>query len=138
MNEPTVKQLLEDIYGERGRLTPADVVDVARDESSPLHGRFTWDDGEAAEKWRLSEASHLIRTTRVTVEIVDHGKARTALVRAFPNVAGEDYMPLDVVLARPDLENALLEEMRSDIRELRRKYETHMALFNRVLSEAAA
>jgi hypothetical protein len=138
MNVPTTRQLLEDIYHDRGRLTPADVVDVAQSEDHPLHDRFTWDDGEAAEKWRLEEASHLIRTTRVVREIVDHGKARVVVVRAFPNIAGEDYIPMDVVLGRPDLEQALLEEMRADIRELERKYKAHLALFHEVLTSASA
>lgn len=138
MSEPTVRELLQDIYSERGRLTPTDVVDVARDEAHPLHDRFTWADDVAAEKWREAEASHLIRTTRVNVQIVQARKPRTVQVRAFPNVSGEGYLPLSVVMERPDFEAALLEEMKSDLRELKRKYEIHAALFSRVLKEAVA
>lgn len=137
-NEPTVREVLEGIYYERGRLTPVDVVEVARDADHPLHGRFTWDDGEAADKWREAEASHLIRTTKVSVQIVQDGKPRMVSVRAFPSITGEDYMPLDIVMERPDYESALLEEMKADIRELKRKYDIHAALFSKALREAVA
>ena len=138
MSEPTVRELLEGIYFDRGRLTPQDVVEVARPSDSPLHGRFTWDDTAAAEKWRESEASCLIRTAHVSVQIVENGKPRSVQVRAFPNVAGEDYVPLSIVMGRPDFEEALLAEIRADLKELKRKYEVHAALFSRALSEAVA
>ena len=35
-----------------GVLTPSAVVESARDEGSPLHDKFEWDDGVAAEAWR--------------------------------------------------------------------------------------
>lgn len=60
-----------------GILTPAAVIDEARDPESVLHGAFTWDDTEAAEKWRVHEAQQLIRKFRVCKttgngETVDH------------------------------------------------------------------
>src|SRR5690554_5358089 len=45
----------------QGELTPKDVVDDARHDNSPLHAYFEWDDGEAAESYRLSQARGLIR-----------------------------------------------------------------------------
>lgn len=53
---------------EKGRLRPEDVVDAARDPSSPLHKHFEWDDAAAAHRHRLDQARSLIR--RVTVEVV--------------------------------------------------------------------
>jgi len=134
----TVRQLLQGIYEERGRLTPVDVVEVATPVEHPLHGRFTWDDGEAAQRWRESEASHLIRVTKVLIEVIEDGRPVTVLFRAFPNIDGEDYVPLEVVMARPDWEDSLLQEMKDDIQELRRKYRLHAALFGRLLRESAA
>jgi len=51
-----------------GLLRPQAVVDAARPEDSPLHGAFEWDDGIAAEKYRLDQAQRLIRSFRVVVE----------------------------------------------------------------------
>lgn len=45
----------------KGELTPKDVVEDARNDNSPLHAYFEWDDGEAAENYRLQQARGLIR-----------------------------------------------------------------------------
>jgi len=52
----------------RGRLTPEEVVDEARDPDSPLHRYFEWDDSAAAEAWRLNQARSMIRWVHATVE----------------------------------------------------------------------
>jgi hypothetical protein len=46
----------------KGELTPKDVVDDARNHNSPLHSFFEWNDGDAAEQWRLQQARGLIRS----------------------------------------------------------------------------
>ena len=51
-----------------GLLRPAAVVEAAMDENSPLHSAFCWDDTVAAEKYRILQAQHLIRSIRVEVE----------------------------------------------------------------------
>lgn len=48
-----------------GLLQPKAVVDAARDEDSPLHRYFEWDDSKAADQHRLQQARELI--VRVTV-----------------------------------------------------------------------
>lgn len=50
-----------------GRLSPAAVVETARDPSSPLHHCFDWDNTSAAESWRIEQARRLIRSVRVVV-----------------------------------------------------------------------
>ncbi len=52
-----------------GKLTPEQVIEAAADESSALHGCFTWDDSEAAAKYRLDEARELIRSVRIETVI---------------------------------------------------------------------
>lgn len=59
---------LERIERERGGIRPRDVVAAARPRASPLHPAFTWDDGQAAEQWRLFEARGLVRAVRVVSE----------------------------------------------------------------------
>lgn len=51
----------------QGRLEPDDVVADARDESSPLHSHFEWDDGIAADEYRREQARVLIRSVRLEV-----------------------------------------------------------------------
>jgi hypothetical protein len=56
---------------EKGRLIPADLVEDARDPDSPLHAYFTWDDTEAAEKYRLHQARTIIRSVKCDVTVRD-------------------------------------------------------------------
>lgn len=56
-----------------GRLLPEAVVEEARDEKSPLHGAFCWDDTKAAHLYRLDQAQRLIRKFHVTIK--DAGEA---------------------------------------------------------------
>jgi hypothetical protein len=51
------------------KLTPSEVVRLAEPPSSPLHDCFTWNDEEAAHKYRLDQARELISTFELTVTI---------------------------------------------------------------------
>jgi hypothetical protein len=84
----------------RGQLSASGVLDAARDEESPLHPAFEWDDDEAAEQFRLIQARALIRA----VQIVKPGQApRSVYVHVARVDAGEgDYQALDAIVSRPD------------------------------------
>jgi hypothetical protein len=56
---------LERIKQRDGTIVPAAVVDEARPEDAVLHPAFTWNDPEAAEKYREIEARQLIKRVRV-------------------------------------------------------------------------
>ena len=43
-----------------GSLTPESVVDESRDVNAVLHNCFEWDDAVAAEKYRHTQARHII------------------------------------------------------------------------------
>lgn len=60
-----IAQRLEQIQ-QGGRLRPRDVVEDARNPLSPLHDQFEWDDGVAAERFRLVQARRLIRSVEYT------------------------------------------------------------------------
>jgi len=51
---------------------PRVLLDAARDPSSPLHHNFTWDDGEAAERYRLAQAGALYRRVKLQIVRMDH------------------------------------------------------------------
>jgi len=55
-------------------LKPEEVVKAASAESSPLHSRFEWNDGEAAHQYRLGQARNLIR---VCVEVIQENAPAT-------------------------------------------------------------
>ena len=52
-------------------LTAADVVAAAKPKSHVLHGYFEWDDGAAADEYRLTQARHLLRSVVILREEED-------------------------------------------------------------------
>jgi hypothetical protein len=61
---PEIKDELKRLAAENGgELRARDVVDAARENSSPLHTQFEWDDSLAAERYRIAQARALIRVT---------------------------------------------------------------------------
>lgn len=71
-----------------GSITPAEVVEHARDPGSEIHRCFTWDRDEAAHKYNLVQARYLIRCYDV----------RVVVANAEPIV----YSPGCVQVTRPD------------------------------------
>lgn len=67
----------------KGELTPQDVLDDARHDNSPLHSFFEWNDGAAAEAYRLQQARGLIRAV-VAVYVQDDKPAVRA--RAYVHI----------------------------------------------------
>ena len=55
-------------------ITPPALVEAARDKQSPLHPFFEWNDGEAAEQYRLYQARTLIRA--IVVQRTDEVEER--------------------------------------------------------------
>lgn len=131
MSTPTLRDILQGIYDERGDLTPALVVEVAADPTHPLHHRIDWDDGKAGPKWRLEQAAQLIRSVRVVYAENRDGTPKD--LRAFTAVRGENthrasYLPTEDAL-RDDFTRALvLRDMKREWQSLKRRYD-HMAEF---------
>ena len=109
-----------------GLLRPAAVVEAARDESSPLHSAFTWDDTEAARLYRLDQAQRLIRSFKIKVE--DNGKTFEAPV--FVNISsdrtgGKDSNPYRLaedVAKCPDLLAIAESDALDQLKGLRERY----------------
>lgn len=76
---------LKRIETANGLITPLAVLERARNENSALHRYFEWDDGVAAEKYRLKQAATLIRVICVQSE-----DGLASPVRAFVNVRSVD------------------------------------------------
>lgn len=64
----------------RGVITPAAVIEEAKNPGSVLHGAFTWDDHAAAEKYRIIEAQRLIRRCEITVKQGDESVRTYAFI----------------------------------------------------------
>lgn len=124
---------LRALYERDGELTPEQVLDVASDPTSSLHNHFTWDDTEAAQKWRLNQARTLIMRCKVTVIGSDE---QTHRVRAFVNLPAPEgpgaYVSIEDALGDPAKRDVVIQQAMRDVAALRRKYRA-LADFDAIL-----
>lgn len=103
-------------------LTPEIVLDDAKDEASPLHPFFEWDDTEAARKYRLQQAGYVIRSV---VAIYKESPTREPM-RAYVHVRTENaparYMETSAALASKPTRDAVLRRAKAELDAWRRRY----------------
>ena len=104
-----------------GQVTPASVVDAARDPAHPLNPAFLWDDTEAAERYRQQQARMLINSIRV---VVTGGgvERRTAYVSVHVREGGRAYLPTSVVLSDAEYRSQALAEAMAALNGWRERY----------------
>jgi hypothetical protein len=114
---PEIKRLIKK---NNGILTAEMLVKYAKNESSPLHKYFTWDDTEAAKKCRIYEARTLLR---VCVEILPNSKSKTySRVTAHLTSDGEGYRIMTEVLSDKEMSERLLSDALNELEAFRKKY----------------
>ncbi len=134
----TLREELLAIRETVGKLTPQIVVEAARPPESPLHNRFEWDDGIAAEAFRRSQAAGLIRSVRVHYIPADDSLA-PGTVRAFHAVkrpdVGHVYDPVEEVVDDPIQRSILLRDMERDWKALRKRWESFSEFWDTVRAD---
>lgn len=93
----------------QGRLTPDEVLAAARDQASPLHDSFEWDEAKAAHAHRLDQARSLIRSVMVVVTVEDRKLSTVTYVRDPVVAAAEQgYVSLEQLRTEPTAAHAML------------------------------
>ena len=138
MTNDELAEHLVSIRAASGALTPEAVVGAASDPAHPLHSQFNWDDVEAAEAWRRQQARILIARVRIVVAKTTARGVREVSVRGLASVlSGEtrQYVPVSEIKADPVLSEQLLDQIRSEMAALKRKYSAYGDLFRQVAVE---
>ena len=112
---------LEKMADRIGHLTPEAVVKRARNPESALHAMLTWDDGEAADQYRLLQARSLIR--RVVVRVEQPAENELVKIRAFVNVerGSTEYVPLALVRSDENAAAAIIHHLLADLRSVQQR-----------------
>jgi len=105
-------------------ITPSSVLESARDKDSELYKCFTWDDGIAAEKWRLEEARKIIRN--LVVQKKEDAEVETTPIRMFfkdsDEVTTGSYKPISMIVRDEDKYESLLQQAMKELRAFKNKY----------------
>jgi hypothetical protein len=127
-SDAIVQELRRLAEAHNGLLTPETVVSSAAIKSSPLHGCFTWDNSEAAAKWRLHQARNLLR---VCVQVLPNENAQEdckckVFVSLTPDREKESggYRLLTRVLSDAEQRAQLLADAMAELQTFEEKYKT--------------
>lgn len=128
-NEEQVEILEEIRKANGGVLRPKDVVDAARPANHPLHSKFEWDDGEAAERYREWQARRLIKVT-----VIDYTPANSSVaitVPAFVSLLGDrktnggGYRATVECASDETLREEMIESAARDLEKIQRRYQQY-------------
>ncbi len=106
----------------KGEITPQDVVDDARHGNSPLHSFFEWDEGAAAEAYRLGQARGLIRAV---VAIYTSETAPAVRARAYVHIAergAEHYRETGHAMSQTKTRAMVLRRAWEEFMQWRKRY----------------
>lgn len=120
LDPQVIGEHLEDLREKRG-LTPAVVVEDARQLNSPTHEFFEWDDEVAAHAHRLYQARELIAGLVVEIEEAPD----TEPLRAFVSIKmdeGREYTSLQAAMSDRELREQVVEEALRELELWKRKY----------------
>lgn len=111
------------------------LVDDARPESSPTHRFFEWNESLAAERYRLQQAHHYLKS--ILVEIIPDTGGEPIPIRAFHCVtinqrtdmsSKHGYVPVARALADDELWSQVLQKAKSELMSWQRRYKTYKNL----------
>lgn len=112
---------LKRLVNKHGSITSELVLQEAKNAKHPLHRFFDWDDGVAAQKWRLAQASAIILSSKMVAVLSEQNGTPTVLatckVRALvaPD-RGHGFRMRKEVLEEKDSRDALIHRKVSQLR----------------------
>ena len=110
-------------------LTPQTLLDASRSEDALLHNEFEWNDEVAAEKYRLTQAQHII------VNLVASSTEESEPVRAFQVVVhsygkSSGYEGIATIMSDDEKREQLLKSAKTELLWFKRKYKSLSELAN--------
>lgn len=117
-------------------LHPEEVVKAAKKATHPLHSLFTWDDGKAAEQWRLMQARMIIRKIKVTnPEDVSRPPTPVYVSLNKDKSSGGGYRRSEDIVGDEELREALRDTAVAELRGWIKRYRSLLDLAG-ILDEA--
>ena len=117
-----VGELLEKLEHSKNGLSPSTLLEASRKKGSLLYDDFEWNDGIAAEKWRLSQAQKIIQNVRIVIEKTDTETERKE--RGFVSIPGgkSAYVALQSAFSNEEWKNHLLNQAKEEMDMFIAKY----------------
>lgn len=99
-------------------LTAKTLLDASRSEEAPLHSEFEWDDAKAAESYRETQASYIIRSLCVHAD----GDKQEPVRAVFALSGSAGYESVSVIMEDVDKRSSLLDMALKELSAFEKKY----------------
>lgn len=109
----------EEIRALGDEVTPQQLVEAAKDESTELHKCFDWDNDVAAEKWRLHQARQIFCFLVIREE---EPEPESVPVKVWNKIDNGGYKHVERVFRREDEYQKLLQTAYAELRAFKIKY----------------
>ena len=104
-------------------ISPEQIVEKARDESTELHKCFEWNNDVAAEKYRIYQARQIMCQLVVVKPEEEVKPKEPKQLRVFMMTDYKSsYKPLELILSKPDEHAALLNRALCELTAFKNKY----------------
>jgi len=113
------QKVAEEIISIGDSATPQQILDKARGETTELHKCLEWDDGIAAEKYRLQQCRTVARCLVIHETIVEE---RPAIRFFFKPEQSSGYQQARTIVRNEDKYRSLLETALRELGAFRKKY----------------
>lgn len=107
-------------------VTPAQILEKARDNSTELHKCFEWDDSIAAERYRLSQAGQVLRLLVIKETPKSQGSYERRLL--YKTSSDEGYKPIMHIERNQDEYLLLRNRAYNELQIFERKYHSIVEL----------
>lgn len=114
-----------------GGVTPEMVVKASKAKNSPLHDYFEWNDGKAAQGYRLWQARMMMRDMTVEIEDVKTREFQNIIVE-IDDSKTRKYYHLDQILSDDDLKKRVLAQVTRQLRFMIQRYNDHKEVYRLV------
>lgn len=112
-------------------VSPEQIVEYARKPNAELHRCFTWNDAEAANKYRIYEARQVVCNLIIRKE--NGEKQEPTPIRLFHKIENGHYKPLTLIIQNEDEYQSLLRQCSEALLALKRKY-SNLSEFDEIWS----
>lgn len=101
--------------------TPRQILELGRNKNTELHKCFEWNDGIAAEKYRVIQARNIVRC--LVVKQPEETSQEIPEVRFFHVTQhNEGYQPISLIIQDQDQYEKLLKQAMDELQAFKRKY----------------
>ena len=116
---------------------PSTFVAAARPPSSPLHDYFIWDNDQAAELHRLSQARYLLRFIDIVI-VTENGEEQTRgyhqVVIQQDDGSARRYIRSVEIAGNADLESQVIAKALQELRGWRERYAEYQHIFGDIFA----